>query len=85
MDHIFRYAVRHSGLSLFDGVLAAVRQTSANPAAALGPTHVGRLVPGFCADLVVSDSDLTVDGVLRQGSWITAPVGGVVPVDSAAP
>jgi len=36
-------------------------------------------------DLVVLDDDLTVDGVLRQGSWITAPVGGAVPVDSAAP
>ena len=85
MDHIFRYAVRHSGLPLFDGVHAAVRQTSANPAAALGLTDVGRLAPGYSADLVVLDDDLTVDGVLRQGSWITAPVGGAVPVDSAAP
>ncbi|HYN72883.1 MAG TPA: hypothetical protein VES60_10305 [Nakamurella sp.] len=41
MDHIFRYALQHSGLPLLDGVLAAVRQTSANPAAALGLTDVG--------------------------------------------
>lgn len=58
MDHIFRYAVRHSGLPLLDGVLAAVRQTSANPAAALGLAEVGRLAPGYWADLVVLDADL---------------------------
>ena len=84
MDHIFRYAVRHSGLPLFDGVPAAIRQTSANPAAALGPDRRRPVGAGFSADLVALDDDLTVDGVLRHGSWITAPVGSV-PVDSAAP
>jgi N-acetylglucosamine-6-phosphate deacetylase len=85
MDHIFRYAVQHSGLPFLDGVLAAVRQTSANPAAALRLTDVGRLAPSFWADLVGLDADLTVDGVMRRGSWITAPVGGAVPVGSTAP
>ena len=85
MDQIFRYAVQHSGLPFLDGVLAAVRQTSANPAAALALTDVGRLAPGLWADLVMLDTDLTVDGVMRRGSWITAPVAGAVPVGSTAP
>ena len=36
MDHVFRYAVAHSGLPHDDALLAAVRQSSVNPARALG-------------------------------------------------
>ena len=50
-------------------LLAAVRQTSVNPASALGLAAVG-LVPGGAADLVVLDADLAVSGVLARGQWV---------------
>lgn len=76
MDHIFRYAVQHSGLPFDDAVLAAARQTSSNPARALGIADVGSLYPGSFADAVVLDDELAVKGVLRRGSWIHPLVGG---------
>jgi len=55
--------------------MAAVRQTSINPARALGLPCTG-LAPGGAADLVVLDSELAVTGVLRQGSWVVEPETG---------
>jgi N-acetylglucosamine-6-phosphate deacetylase len=72
MDRQFRFAVHHSGLVRDEAVMAAVRQTSINPARALGLPSTG-LAPGGAADLVVLDSELTVTGVLRQGSWVVEP------------
>lgn len=72
MDHQFRFAVRHSGLSRDEALIAAVNQASINPASALGLPAAG-LVPGGDADLVVLDSDLAVTGVLRRGSWVIEP------------
>lgn len=72
MDHQFRFAVRHGGLSRDEALLSAVRQASINPARALGLPIEG-LVPGGTADLVVLDADLAVTGVLRRGSWVVAP------------
>jgi N-acetylglucosamine-6-phosphate deacetylase len=69
MDQVFRYAVTHSGLPRDDAVLAAVRQSSVNPARAMGLPAAG-LAVGAAADLVVLDADLSVTGVLRQGSWV---------------
>lgn len=71
-DHLFRYAITHSGRPRDQALTTAVRQTSINPARALGlpdPT----LATGAVADLVVLDDDLTVTGVLQHGSWATAP------------
>jgi N-acetylglucosamine-6-phosphate deacetylase len=36
----------------------------------LGLDRVGALRPGFHADLVVLDADLTVQRVLRRGTWV---------------
>jgi N-acetylglucosamine-6-phosphate deacetylase len=72
MDHVFRYAVSHSGLSHDEALLAAVRQSSVNPARALGLPAAG-LAAGAAADLVVLDAQLTVTGVLRGGCWISRP------------
>lgn len=72
MDHQFRFAVQHSGLDRDEALMAAVRQASVNPARALGLPAAG-LVTGAAADLVVLDADLAVVGVLRRGSWVTAP------------
>jgi N-acetylglucosamine-6-phosphate deacetylase len=72
MDRQFSFAVHHSGLVRDEAVMAAVRQTSINPARALGLPSTG-LAPGGAADLVVLDSELTVTGVLRQGSWVVEP------------
>ena len=69
MDHEFRFAVNHSGLSRDEALMSAVRQASINPAHALG-LPPGGLVPGSAADLVVLDTDLQVTGVLRRGSWV---------------
>lgn len=66
MDRLFRFAVAHCGLNRAEALLAAVRQTSVNPARALGlpdPT----LRPGATADLVVLDGDLAVAEVWRHG------------------
>lgn len=72
MDRQFSFAVNHSGLPRDEAVMAAVRQTSINPARALGLPSTG-LAAGAAADLVVLDSDLAVTGVLRQGSWVVEP------------
>jgi N-acetylglucosamine-6-phosphate deacetylase len=65
MDHVFRYAVANSGLPRDDALLAAVRQSSVNPARALGMPE-GGLAIGAAADLVVLDAELTVAGLLRR-------------------
>jgi N-acetylglucosamine-6-phosphate deacetylase len=72
MDHQFRFAMRHSGLPNDEALMAAVRQTSINPAVALGLAAPG-LVPGARADMVVLDPELAVIGVLRRGSWVVCP------------
>ncbi len=69
MDQVFRYAIRNSGLPHDDALLAAVRQSSVNPARALGLPEAG-LMQGGAADLVVVDDELIVTGVLHRGSWV---------------
>jgi len=73
MDHVFRYAVAHSGLPRDEALLAAVRQSSVNPARALGLPKAG-LAVGAAADLVVLDAGLAVTGVLHHGWWVTRQV-----------
>lgn len=71
MDRLFRFAVTHGtagGLRHDDALDLAVRQSSINPARALGlpdPT----LRTGATADLVVLDDDLSVSAVLHRGGW----------------
>jgi len=72
MDHQFRFAVQHSGAPRDEALVTAVRQSSVNPARALG-LPCGGLAPGAAADWVVLNSDLTVAGVLRRGSWVVEP------------
>jgi N-acetylglucosamine-6-phosphate deacetylase len=69
MDAVFRFAVEHSGLPRDEALLLAVRQSSVNPARALG-LRSPELVAGARADLVVLDSSLAVKGVLRHGVWV---------------
>jgi N-acetylglucosamine-6-phosphate deacetylase len=69
MDRVFRFAVAHAGLPPDEALLRAVRQSSINPARALGLPSAG-LTPGAKADLVVLDGDLAVSGVMRRGQWI---------------
>lgn len=74
MDRVFRFAVAHNHLPQEEALLLAVRQSSINPARALGlPSPV--LATGAPADLVVLDSDLIVTGVLRGGEWAVEPRG----------
>jgi N-acetylglucosamine-6-phosphate deacetylase len=72
MDRVFRFAVVNSGLPGDEALVAAVRQTSVNPARALGLPAAG-LSAGAAADLVVLNSDLAVVAVLRRGDWVVAP------------
>lgn len=77
MDRLFRFAVDHSAANGAPGadeaLLLAVRQSSVNPARALGlPSPV--LAGGASADLVVLDAELAVAAVLRRGGWVTEPV-----------
>jgi N-acetylglucosamine-6-phosphate deacetylase len=74
MDRVFRFAVQHCGLPRDEALELAVRQSSLNPARALGLPADG-LVPGAKADVAVLDSDLRVVGVLYRGSWVVDPAG----------
>ena len=69
MDTVFRYAVAHCGFEGDAALLSAVRQSSVNPARALGLPDPG-LAPGRCADLVVLDGALAVAAVLYRGAWV---------------
>jgi N-acetylglucosamine-6-phosphate deacetylase len=75
MDHVFRFAVTHSGTPRDEALLAAVAQTSVNPARALGLPAAAGLTAGAPADLVVLDAGLAVVGVLRKGLWVVPPPG----------
>src|SRR5699024_9283816 len=55
MDRVFATAVAASARSPADALVAAARQASAAPAAALGLHRTGWLRPGAHADLVVLD------------------------------
>jgi N-acetylglucosamine-6-phosphate deacetylase len=68
MDRLFRFAVTHSKLPRDEALQLAVRQSSINPARALG-LSAPELRPGAAADLVVLDGDLEVSAVLRHGEW----------------
>ena len=72
MDQVFRFAVLHSARPRDEALLVAVRQSSVNPARALGLPPAG-LAPQSAADLVVLDAALTVTGVLQAGSWVVQP------------
>jgi N-acetylglucosamine-6-phosphate deacetylase len=72
MDRVFRFAVAHCGLPRDEALMLAVRQSSLNPARALGLPCAG-LAPGTSADMVVLDADLAVAGVLYRGSWEVSP------------
>lgn len=70
MDRLFRFAVEHSDLPADEALLLAVRQSSINPAHALGlpdPT----LTVNAAADLVVMDANLEVTAVLHRGEWVS--------------
>ena len=68
MDQLFRFAVAASALPRDEALLAAVRQTSINPARALG-LPCPELTAGSRADLVVMDDELMVGDVLFGGVW----------------
>lgn len=70
MDRLFRFAVEHSELPPDEALLQAVRQSSINPARALGLPSPG-LTSGTPADLVVLDADLHVQAVLYRGEWVS--------------
>jgi N-acetylglucosamine-6-phosphate deacetylase len=75
MDRVFRFAVTSSDLPRDEALLVAAAATSVNPARALG-LPAAELTAGASADLVVLDDDLTVVGVLRQGSWVLTAESG---------
>ncbi len=71
MDQLFRNAVAYGGGG-DDALLAAVRQTSTNPADALGWTGHD-LTAGGRADLVALDAALAPVAVMISGSWLPTP------------
>lgn len=70
MDRVFRSTAVESRRARPEALLLAARQTSVNPARAVGLPGAG-LSPGAVADLVVLDGDLAVDQVLHRGEWVT--------------
>lgn len=76
MDRLFRFAVTHSAganMSVDQALMRAVRQSSINPARALG-LPCPALTPGAHADLVVLDAALAVTEVLYRGEWTTGSI-----------
>ena len=73
MDRLFRFAVAHSELPRDEALQLAVRQSSINPARALG-LPCPDLRTGTPADLVVLDDDLAVSAVMRHGQWISESI-----------
>ncbi|MFI6918384.1 N-acetylglucosamine-6-phosphate deacetylase [Nonomuraea spiralis] len=70
MDAAFRRGVRELGMSLPD----AVQVASLTPARVLGlAEEIGSIAVGKAADLVVLSAELEVDGVMKNGDWITEP------------
>ncbi|MEU5866808.1 N-acetylglucosamine-6-phosphate deacetylase [Nonomuraea sp. NPDC047529] len=70
MDAAFRRGVRELGMSLPD----AVQVASLTPARVLGlAEEIGSIAVGKAADLVVLSGELEVDGVMKNGDWITEP------------
>ncbi|KDE99750.1 N-acetylglucosamine-6-phosphate deacetylase [Mycolicibacterium aromaticivorans JS19b1 = JCM 16368] len=69
MDRVFRFAVANSGLPHDEALSLAVRQSSLNPARALG-LPCPELVTGARADLVALDTDLALTDVLCGGAWV---------------
>ncbi|PRX68095.1 N-acetylglucosamine 6-phosphate deacetylase [Nonomuraea fuscirosea] len=70
MDVAFRRAVQEVGMSLPD----AVQVASLTPARVLGLAgRIGSIAVGKAADLVVLSDSLEVDGVMKDGVWITEP------------
>lgn len=69
MDRVFARAVVAS--SAAEPLLAAVQQTSTNPARTLGVSNVGAIATGYLADLaVLSSSSYDLTGVLSRGRWL---------------
>ncbi|YCK42501.1 N-acetylglucosamine-6-phosphate deacetylase [Actinomadura sp. ATCC 39365] len=70
MDAAFRRGVRKLGMSLPD----AVQVASLTPARVLGlAEEIGSIAVGKAADLVVLSGELEVDGVMKNGDWISEP------------
>ncbi|MFC4590503.1 N-acetylglucosamine-6-phosphate deacetylase [Sphaerisporangium corydalis] len=70
MDVAFRRAVLDAGLP----VAVAAEMASLTPARVLGvDDRVGSITVGKTADLLVLNDDLTLQGVMRHGSWLTSP------------
>ncbi|SEG99638.1 N-acetylglucosamine-6-phosphate deacetylase [Nonomuraea solani] len=70
MDVAFRRGVQDMEMSLPD----AVQVASLTPARVLGlADRIGSIAVGKAADLVVLSDSLEVDGVLKDGVWITEP------------
>ncbi|MEV3983695.1 N-acetylglucosamine-6-phosphate deacetylase [Nonomuraea sp. NPDC049758] len=70
MDAAFRRGVRELGMSLPD----AVQVASLTPARVLGlAEEIGSIAVGKAADLVVLSGELEVDGVMKNGDWISEP------------
>lgn len=69
MDGLFRHAYAWSGPDEDLALLRAARQTSTNPARAVGAPPAD-LAPGSVADLVVLDPDLAVRAVMVAGAWV---------------
>ncbi|MGP5930084.1 N-acetylglucosamine-6-phosphate deacetylase [Corynebacterium glyciniphilum] len=71
MDQLFRFAVEHGPSDPDAALLQAVRQTSVNPARAVGFPTAGLHVGGR-ADLVVLNGALQVELVIRGGKRVQA-------------
>jgi N-acetylglucosamine-6-phosphate deacetylase len=70
MDHAFRRGVQTNGMTLPE----AAQVTALTPAQALGlANEIGSITTGKYADLVILNEDLTVQGVMKHGTWISEP------------
>ena len=71
MDRALALTVQVAGVPL----LTALQATSLHPARVLGEQRKGRLVPGYDADIVVLDKDLTLVATIVAGRVVHDPRG----------
>ena len=62
-DQLVRFCVQKVGISLWD----AVKMITLNPAKVMGLESKGKIAPGYDADMVIFDEDITVKKVIVNG------------------
>ena len=68
MERAVQRTVRNGGVNIVDAITSA----TATPARTLGiDNHAGHIAPGYLANLVLLNDDVSIEAVMSQGSWVS--------------